>query len=152
MRIQLERNLNASFHQFHCIVCQDTFMASQLRTLLSHDDGSIAGDVCRDCLKQGASHIQHQLKNQSIELCQQPLTDDSSLSVYRQALELSELAAQPLFIPPVHYWWRKRITLLAAETQELAMARREIVNCRYLQSKLPKITFLTEEPKISRDN
>jgi hypothetical protein len=152
MKIQLERNLNAHFHQFHCVSCQEIFTSNRLRTLLCHDDGSISGDVCGNCIKQGNSHIQHQLKTRSIELFRQLSTDDMCLSGYRQALELTELAAQPLSIPPFYSWWWKKITILAAETQELEAARRESANCRYRQQNPHKITFRKEEPKIGKDN
>jgi hypothetical protein len=151
MKIQLERNLNAPFHQFRCVACQKTFTGSRLRTFLCHDDGSIAGDVCVGCLKQGNSHIKQQLGNRSIELFKQPSTNDS-LTTYREALELSELAAQALTIPPFYYQWWKQLTIFAAEAQELELARREMVNCRYRQPKPHKIAFLTEEPSIGRDN
>jgi hypothetical protein len=150
MKIQLERKLKDRSHQLCCVACQQSFSNHRLRTLLCHDDGSIVGDLCTDCLQQGTSQIQQQLKVRSIELFQQPLTEDSSLSSYRQALELSELATQPLVIPPFYLWWWKKLTTFAAETRSLEMARREPINCLHRQPKPLKITFLTEEPSIDK--
>lgn len=150
MKIQLERKLKDRSHQLCCVACQQSFCNHRLQTLLCHDDGSIVGDICTDCLHQGASQIQQQLRVRSIELCQHPLTEDSSLSSYRQALELSELATQSLAIPPFYAWWWKQLTIFAAETRSLEMARREPINCRHRQPKPLKITFLTEEPSIDK--
>ncbi len=160
MKIQLEHNRNSHFHQFHCLSCQQTFtgdvqhqrLSQGFRTLLCHDDGSIAGDVCAKCIKQGASYIQQRLKTRSIELFKHSSTDDIGLSRYRQALELSELAVRPLVIPPFYTWWWKKITLLVAETQELEMARREVINYRHRHPKPHKIKFLTDKPSIGKDN
>jgi hypothetical protein len=152
MKIQLERKLKDRSHQLGCVACQQSFSNQRLRTLLCHDDGSIVGDICTSCIEQGASQIQQRLRVRSIELFQQPLTEDSSLSSYRQALELSELATQPLLIPPFYAWWWQQLTIFAAETQALEIARREPINCRHRQSKPLKITFLTDEPSVGKDN
>jgi hypothetical protein len=160
MKIQLQHNLNFPVDRFHCLVCQQKYtgdvhsdrLSQQLRTLLCHNDGSIAGDVCAKCIKQGSSYIQQRLKTRSIELCQQSSIDDIGISTYRQALELSELAVESLIIPPFYTWWWQKIMLFAAETRALEMARREGIDCRYRQSKSHKITFLTKNPSIGKDN
>jgi hypothetical protein len=152
MKIQLERNLTAHPHQLRCVTCQQLFLGDRLRTLLCHNEGPIVGDICANCLKQGTSHIQQQLHARSIELFQQQSINDISISTYRQALELSELAGQALTIPPFYARWWKQLTVFAAETQELELARRETANIRYRQPKPYQITFLTEEPLIGHDN
>ncbi len=119
---------------------------------MRHHDGSIAGDVCIDCLQRGSSHIQRQLKDRAIELFKQPLSDDVSPSPHRQALELWELATGYLVLPKFYRRWWQQLTMFAAETQELEIARRGISNLRYPQPKSLKITFLEEEPSIAKDN
>jgi hypothetical protein len=146
MKIQLERNLKPQPHRLRCIACQHSFFGDKTRVLLRHRDGSIFGDVCVDCLQRGASHIQQQLKDRAIELFKQPLTDDISPSPHKQALELWELATGHLVIPPFYGWWWQRLSIFAAETQELEIARRGILNLRSRQPKPHKITFLREEP------
>jgi hypothetical protein len=152
MKIQLERKLKNRPDQLCCVACQDSFSGNRLRTLLCHDDGSIVGDICQVCLNRGTRHIQQQLKDRSIALFQQPVTEDMSLAAYRQALELSELTTQPLTIPPFYVRWWQHLTIFAAETQELELARCQPINCHSRQPKPFKITFMTEEPVIGKDN
>ena len=137
-------------NRLDCVACQHSFTSNRLGTLLCHDDGSIVGDICMGCLKQGVSHIQHQFKRRSIALFQQPQSEASPLSVYRRALELSELATQPLAIPPFYVWWWQQLTIFVADTQELEKARRQPLNCRHRQPKPHKITFLTEKPTTEK--
>lgn len=151
MKIHLERDRNPH-HHLQCLACQQAYIGNRLRTLLCHDDGSIAGDICLKCIKLGASYIQKQIETRSIELFRYSATDELSLSIYRQALELSELAAQPLAIPPFYYWWWQKMTILAVETQELEIAKTEAVNVRYRQPKPYKITFFKEKPSVGKDN
>jgi hypothetical protein len=154
MKIQLERKLQNQSCQLSCVACQHRFGGDRLRTLLCHDQGSIVGDLCRGCLSQGTKHIQDQFKAQSIELFQQSSIDsDHALATYRQALERSELAVESLTIPPFYDRWWKLLTIFAAETQELELARRETANYRYRQPKSHRITFLsTEEPFSGKDH
>jgi hypothetical protein len=154
MKIQLERKLTNQSDRLSCVACQQRFGGDRLRTLLSHDQGSIVGDLCTGCLKQGTNHIQARLKARSIELFQQSSIDsdsDLALATYRQALELSELAAEALTIPPFYYRWWKHLTMFAADSQELEIARRDAANYRYRQPKSHHITFLTEEPFGGKD-
>ena len=123
MKIKLEQKLENHTHQLRCVACQQSFASTRLRTLVCHDGGSIVGDVCTDCLKQGTRQIQQQFRGQSIELFQQHLIANISLSSYQQALELSELASQPLAIPPFYARWWKQLTILATEPQALETAR-----------------------------
>jgi hypothetical protein len=146
MKIQLEYKRTFRLDLLNCVACQHSYFSSSLRTLLCHDDGTIAGDICLNCLHRGTSHIQQQLKVRSIELYQQPLNEPIALSVYRQALELSELAVQPLTIPPFYMWWWKQLTIFVAETQDLELARREPLNRRHRQPKPHKITFPAKKP------
>jgi hypothetical protein len=127
MKIQLERKLESQSHQLCCVACKQKFGSEKLRTLLSDDWGSIIGDLCTDCLSKGTQHIQDQLKAKSSELFQQSLTEheDRAIAIYRQALELSELAAQDLKIPPFYYRWWKHLTIFVADTQDLEIARRK---------------------------
>jgi hypothetical protein len=144
MKIQLEHKHTFRLDRLDCVACQQSYSSNSLQTLLCHDDGTIAGDICLNCLRQGTSRIQQQLKQRSIELYQQPLDEQVALSVYRQALELSELAVQPLTIPPFYIWWWKQFTIFAAATQSLETARREPLNRRHRPPH--KITFLTKKP------
>jgi hypothetical protein len=148
MNIQLERNLRPHSHRLRCVACDLTFAGGKLRTLLYHQDRSIAGDLCAKCLQQGASHIQQQLKARARELFQQPLTEDISPSPHKQALELWELATSQLVIPPFYYWWWQRLSIFAAETQDLELAKRGALNLRYRQPKPRKITFVKKEPSV----
>jgi hypothetical protein len=153
MKIQLERKLTNQSDQLCCVACQHRFGGDRLRTLLCHDQGSIVGDLCTGCLKQGTNHIQARLKARSIELFQQASIDgDQTLATYRQALELSELAVEALTIPPFYYRWWKHLTMFAADSQELEIARRETANDRYRQPKSHHITFITEEPFSGKDH
>jgi hypothetical protein len=153
MKIQLERKLTNQSDQLSCVACQHRFGGDRLRTLLCHDQGSIVGDLCTGCLKQGTNHIQARLKARSIELFQQSSIDgDRALATYRQALELSELAVEALTIPPFYYRWWKHLTMFAADSQELEIARREAANYRYRQPKSHHITFITEEPFSGKDH
>ncbi len=153
MKIQLERKLKNQSHQLRCVACQQKFVGNKLRALLCHDQGSIVGDLCTGCLSQGTKHIQDQFKAQSIALFQQSSIDsDHALDTYRQALERSELAVESLTIPPFYDRWWKLLTIFAAETQELEIARRETANYRYRQPKSHRITFIsTEEPFSGKD-
>jgi hypothetical protein len=146
MKIQLEHKHTFQFARLDCVACQHSYSSNSLRTLLCHDDGTIAGDICQNCLRQGTSRIQQQLKHRSIELFTQPISGDSSISAYQEALELAELAVQPLAIPPFYIWWWKQLTIVAAATQALETARREPISRRHRQPKPLKITFLAEEP------
>jgi hypothetical protein len=160
MKIQLERKrtswlVGGAFpleNRLDCVACQHSFTSNRLGALLCHDDGSIVGDICMGCLKQGASHIQHQFKQRSIALFQQPPSEASPLSVYRRALELSELATQPLAIPAFYVWWLQRLTTFVADTQALEKARRETKNYYQRQPKLPKITPSPEQPSVGKDD
>jgi hypothetical protein len=153
MKIQLERKLTNQSDRLICVACQHRFGGDRLRTLLCHDQGSIVGDLCTGCLKQGTNHIQARLKARSIELFQQSSIDsDQALATYRQALELSELAVETLTIPPFYYRWWKHLTMFAADSQELEIARRETANYRYRQPKSHHITFITEEPFSGKDH
>jgi hypothetical protein len=152
MKIQLERKLTNQSDRLCCVACQHRFEGEGLRTFLCHDRGSIVGDVCTGCLKQGTNHIQHRLKAQSIELFQHSSINDPDLTTYQQALELSELATEALTIPPFYYRWWKHLTMFATDSQELELARRETANYRYRQPKSHHITFLTEEPFSGKDD
>ncbi|WP_309742224.1 MULTISPECIES: hypothetical protein [unclassified Chamaesiphon] len=160
MKIQLQRRTGWLVggkptpleHRLDCVACQHSFTSNRLGTLLCHDDGSIVGDICMGCLRQGASHLQQQLKRRSISLFQQPPSEASPLSVYRRALELSELATQPLAIPAFYVWWWQRLTTFVADTQELDKARRAAINCRHRQPKPTNITFSTEKPSKGKDD
>ena len=123
MKIQLEQKLDNHSYQLCCVACQHSFSSMRLRTVLCHDSGSIVGDVCTDCLKQGTSQIQRQFRVRSIELFKQHLIEDISLSSYQQALELSELATQPLVIPRFYARWWKQLSIFATEPQVSEMAR-----------------------------
>lgn len=152
MNIQLERNLRTHPNQLRCIACDRTFAGGKLRTLLYHQDRSIAGDLCTNCLQQGASHIQQQLKASARELFNRPLTEDVSPSPHKQALELWELATEPLVIPPFYYWWWRKLTIFADEARELEIAKRGTVNFRSRQTKKYKIIYIKGEPSIGKDN
>jgi hypothetical protein len=153
MKIQLERKLTNQSDRLCCVACQHRFGGDRLRTLLCDDRGSIVGDLCTGCLKQGTNHIQARLKARSIELFQQSSIDsDLALATYRQALELSELAVEALTIPPFYHRWWKHLTMFAADSQELEIARRETANYRYRQPKSHHITFLTDEPFSGKDH
>ena len=123
MKIQLEQKLDNHSYQLCCVAYQHSFASMRLRTVLCHDSGSIVGDVCTDCLKQGTSQIQRQFRVRSIELFKQHLIEDISLSSYQQALELSELATQPLVIPRFYARWWKQLSIFATEPQVSEMAR-----------------------------
>jgi hypothetical protein len=163
MKIQLERNLRSgSGKLLRCMVCEGACdrdcgrrqQAVGLRTLLCRDDGSIVGDICANCLQQKGSYIQQQLHQRAVKLINQSLGDRERHipSPHKQALELSELAHQPLKIPPFYVWWWKRLTILTAATRELEQARTGGVNCQLRQAKTLKITFSNEEPSIGKDN
>ena len=123
MKIQLEQKLDNHSYQLCCVACQHSFSSMRLRTVLCHDSGSIVGDVCTDCLKQDKSQIQRQFRVRSIELFKQHLIENISLASYQQALELSELATQPLVIPRFYARWWKQLSIFATEPQVSEMAR-----------------------------
>ena len=123
MKIQLEQKLDNHSYQLCCVACQQSFSSMRLRTVLCHDSGSIVGDVCTDCLKQGTRQIQKQLRVRSSELFKQHLIENISLSSYQQALELSELATQPLVIPRFYARWWKQLSIFATEPQVSEIAR-----------------------------
>jgi hypothetical protein len=152
MKIQLERNLKPHFPRLRCVACERTFAIGKLRTLLYHQDESIAGDICTDCLDRGASHIRQQLKARAIFLFQQPLCDDISPSPHKQALELWELANSRLIIPSVYERLWQQLLIFTAETKYLELGRRRAIHRRAQQSKLPTVTFLEEEPHSGKDN
>jgi hypothetical protein len=151
MKIQLERNLKPHSPRLRCVACERTFAIGKLRTLLYHQDESIAGDVCADCLGRGANHIQQQLKARAIFLFQQPWCDDISPSPHKQALELWELANNHFILPSVYERLWQRLLIFAAETKYLELARRSS-HRRAQQPKLPTVTFLEEEPYSGKDN
>jgi hypothetical protein len=152
MKIQLEGQLISHRQPLRCVACEQNFLADRLRMLLCHDSGSIAGDLCVTCIQQGTSHIQQQLKDRASELLKHPLTDDISPSPHQKALELWELATQPVVIPPFYHWWWKQLTMLAVETCSLEIAWREPISYRHRQPRSPKIIFLPEKPSHDRDN
>jgi hypothetical protein len=151
MKIQLERNLRSGSGKLRCLVCEQVYASKRLRTLLCHDDGSIGGDICKSCLELAPAQIQHRLRQRAVVLIKQPPIDGRTPSPQKQALELFELAQQPLTIPPFYVWWWKQFSLLAVESGELETARTGAASCyRYPQPL--KISFLTEEPSIGKDN
>lgn len=152
MKIQLERNLKPHFPRLRCVACERTFAIGKLRTLLYHQDESIAGDVCVECLNRGASHIQQQLKARAIVLLRQPLRDDIFPSPHKQALELWELADSHLILPSVYERLWQQLLIFAAETKDLELVRRKSKHFRGQQPKLPTVTFLEEEPYNGKDN
>jgi hypothetical protein len=152
MKIQLERNLKPHSPRLRCVACERIFASGKLRTLLCHQDESIAGDVCPDCLQRGASHIQQQLKARAIVLFQQPLRDDISPSPHKQALELWELATSHLILPSVYERLWHQLRIFAAETKYLKLAIRGSNHRRGQQLQLPTVTFLEEEPHSGKDN
>lgn len=142
MKIQLERNLGSGSSKLRCVVCEQTADRQPLRTLLCHDRGEILGDICPDCLHQPTNYIQQRLHQRAVHLIQEPR---QQLSAQQEALELFELAHQPLFVPPFYAWWWQRLAILTAETRELESAR---IGSSHQPQPL-KISFLTEEPPIA---
>jgi hypothetical protein len=151
MKIELESKSSNCADRLRCVVCEQTFNSDRLRSLLCHDDGLIFGDVCPHCRQQGGDYIRQKLGDRAAkvferihaQLSQQPRSiDTSTILLEREALELSEMAEQPLKIPPIYVWWWKRFEMLITESQELELARRGNPHPR------PKltITFLEEEP------
>ncbi len=152
MKIHLERNLKPQPHRLRCVACWHSFSSDRSRLLLRRQNGSLVGDLCPECLRQGTSHIQQQFKDRASELCSQPLNEDISPSPHKQALVLWELASEPLITPPFYYWWWKKLTILAASVPESELIRKGMMNSRSRQSKTPKDLFLTEESSIGKDN
>lgn len=155
MKIQLERKLRSCPDRLRCVVCDRAFNSDRVRSLLCHDDGLIAGDVCPHCLKQGADRLRQELRDRaatafsriSTQISTSPRSiDDATISLEREALELAEMAEQPLKLPPVYAWWWKKLEILAAETQALELARRGAANCHCRPRPKLTITFLNEEP------
>jgi hypothetical protein len=151
MKIQLERNLRSGSGKLRCLVCEAVYGGKRLRMLLCHNDGSIGGDVCASCLKLTPAQIQHRLRQRAVVLIKQPPIDNRTPSPQKQALELFELAQQPLAIPPFYVWWWKQFSLLAVEAGELESARTAAASC-YRHPKPLKLSLLTEEPSIGQDN
>ena len=145
MKIQLERNLRADSSKLRCTVCEQASNRTPVRTLLCHDDGSIVGDICANCLNQKTNYIQQCLHQRAANLIRQP-ANGRIPSPQKQALELFELAHQPLTIPPFYAWWWKRLTILTAENRELELARTGAIRSQSLT-----IRFLTEEPPIGKN-
>jgi hypothetical protein len=146
MKIQLKRNPRSQPHRLRCIACWQSFYGSRSRSILYRQDGTVAGDVCKSCLKQGASHIQQQLKNRATGLFKQPLNEAMSPSPHKQALELWELATELLVIPPFYDRWWQRLLIFVADTQDLDRAKSGRANLRAHQPKPHQITFEPEEP------
>jgi hypothetical protein len=151
MKIQLERNLRSGSGKLRCLVCETVHQGKRLRTLLCHDDGSIGGDVCASCFKLTPTQIQHRLRQRAVVLIKQPPIEGRTPSPQKQALELFELAQQPLSIPPFYVWWWKQFSLLAVEAGELESARTAAASCDRHPKPLT-LRFLTEEPSIGKDN
>jgi hypothetical protein len=125
MKIQLERNLNASSGKlFRCQICEGTCRRDRLRALLCRDDGTLVGDICEDCVKQPTSYIHQRLYQRAARLLERPLVTGASQtpSPQKQALVISELTYQPLQKPPFYMWWWKRLTISIAEARELDRA------------------------------
>jgi hypothetical protein len=152
MKIQLESNLKPRPARLRCIACEHTFASGKLRTLLYHQDESLAGDICRECFQRGASHIQQQLKARAIALFQQPAIEDVSPSPHKQALELWELATTRLVLPSIYDRLWQRLRMFAAGTKDLELAKTRAHDLRSRQPKPPTITFVEEEPQIGKDN
>ncbi len=152
MKIQLERNLRSGGSKLRCKVCTEVYVGDRLRTLLCHDDGSIAGDICTNCLQLQTPQIQQHLHQRAVASIDRP-TLKQVLSPQQEALELFELSRQPLDRPPFYAWWWERLKILTAETQELELVRLETPRCKSQRYGKPlKISFLSEEPAIGKDN
>ncbi len=153
MKIQLERNLRSNADHSRCTVCGRSCYHDQLRTRLCRDDGSIVGDICTDCLSQKTGYIQKQLHCRATQLIIQPPTNDPQTpSPQKQALVLSELAHQPVAIPPFYSWWWKRLQISIAEIREFKLSRTSPATSRSRDANHLNISFLTEEPSIGKDD
>jgi hypothetical protein len=148
VRIQLERNPRSDSGQFQCAVCEGNCHHNPIRTLLCHDNGLSVGDICSTCLHQPIDRLHQLLRQRSVRLINQPLVPEKAgmLSPHKLALELTELAHQPLVVPPFYVWWWKRLTIVTAATRELEAARIRARNCQGRRSRSIDIKFSNEEP------
>ncbi len=144
MKIHLERTLPTCSRKLRCVACTDTFIPTQIRTLLCRDDGLIQGDICPNCLHLGASGIQTKLKATAAQKMHAG-NDTGSITQYRSALEQFEAATTEIKLPRFYHWWLKRLEILAQETQELEKARLGISHCQCGHPRSHRITFLEED-------
>jgi hypothetical protein len=152
MKIQLERNLNASSGKlFRCQVCDGACRRDRLRALLCRDDGTLVGDICEDCVKQPTSYIQHRLHHRAAKLLARPLVTEESQtpSPQKQALVLAELTYQPLQKPPFYLWWWKRLTISIAQARELERARTGSKNYHLRLERSFRANLSNEETSIA---
>jgi hypothetical protein len=152
MKIQLERNLNASSGKLsRCQICEGACRRARLRTMLCRDDGTLVGDICKDCVKQPTSYIHHRLHHRAAKLLERPLVSEVSQvpSPQKQALVLAELTYQPLHKPPFYIWWWKRLTISIAEARELERARSATPNYQLRLERSLEDPLSNEETSIS---
>lgn len=154
MKIQLERNLSSgSGKLWRCTVCERVCGDDLLRTLLCLDSGTVVGDICKTCRHQQIDAIQQQLHQRACRLLALPEPTPERLpSPQKQALILSELAHQPLAMPPFYLWWWKRLTLLATATRELDRVRIGKVHPRSRITRSIDADYSTEEPTFGKDS
>jgi hypothetical protein len=152
MKIQLERNLNASSGKLsRCQICDGACRRERLRALLCRDDGTLVGDICEDCVKQPTSYIHYRLHHRAAKLLERPLLTETNQAPLRQkqALVLAELTYQPLHKPPFYMWWWKKLTISIVEARELRRARQATPNYQLRLERSLGVNFYGEETSIA---
>jgi hypothetical protein len=149
MKIKLERKLTSCPRSLRCKVCSQIFEVGKLRNLLYTDRGLLMGDVCPQCFRKEAHEIQHLLKQQGNWMMEprkgvgaqtRCFADTARVATYRHALELVELAAEPVEFPVLYQLWLKRIEIFMEENQEAESARFQRSNWVGMQrSRLEKV-------------
>lgn len=124
MRIQLERKLYPCRDNLRCTVCQQVFHVEPIRSLLYQDSGLLQGDVCPNCARLPATEFkQRMVLNARILLQQESLQDSQTMTLHARALELLEVAKEPIKFPPFWQQWLMQLGVFAQDTQELEAAR-----------------------------
>jgi hypothetical protein len=124
MKIKLERKLTSCPHSMNCKVCFQVFEVGKLRNLLYTDRGLLMGDVCAQCFRKEAHEIQRRLEQRGNWMM--VLSKDKgarTIATHRQALELVEVAAEPVEFPRAYQLWLKRIEIFIQESQESEAGR-----------------------------
>jgi hypothetical protein len=124
MKIKLERKLTSCPRSLRCKVCSQIFEVGKLRNLLYTDRGLLMGDVCPQCFRKEAHEIQHLLKQQGNWMMEpRKGIGAQTIATHRHALELVELAAEPVEFPVLYQLWLKRIEIFMQENQESESTR-----------------------------
>jgi hypothetical protein len=142
MKIQLERKLHPCQDKLRCTVCQQIFVVGQIRSLLYQDSGLLQGDVCPTCAKLSAQDFKETMVLHARILLQQGNPGDSqTITLHERALELLEIAKEPIKFPSFWQQVLMQIDVLAQDTQELEADKFGLHNNRSTPRSHPGLFF-----------